>query len=65
MFERFGEVGDVYIPRKFGSQEPRGFAFVRFLNERDAEDAVREMDGEHFDSLCPFLQLRIELDVSS
>ena len=48
-FSAYGEVGDVYIPRHFGSAEPRGFAFVRFLDKRDAEDAQRALDGTEMD----------------
>jgi RNA recognition motif-containing protein len=48
-FGEFGEVGDVYIPRNFGTQDPRGFAFVRFLDKRDAEDAQRGLDGTMID----------------
>ncbi|XP_050707391.1 serine/arginine-rich splicing factor 2-like [Eriocheir sinensis] len=40
VFEKFGEIGDVYIPN--GS---RGFGFVRYYNACDAEDAVEAMDG--------------------
>jgi arginine/serine-rich splicing factor 2 len=48
-FERYGEIGDVYIPRDFHSHEPKGFAFVRFVNDREGEDALREMDGKEID----------------
>lgn len=44
-FGAFGEVGDVYIPRQYGSSEPRGFAFVRFANREQAEEAQRALDG--------------------
>jgi len=37
VFEKYGEVGDVYIPRDPYKQESRGFAFVRFYDDRDAE----------------------------
>lgn len=30
VFERCGEVGDIYIPRDRFSRESRGFAFVRY-----------------------------------
>ena len=40
-FERFGCVHDVWVARN-----PPGFAFVEFIDHRDAEDAVREMDGK-------------------
>lgn len=39
-FSKFGDVGDVYIPRD------RNFAFVRFRDKRDAEDAVDAMEGK-------------------
>lgn len=31
VFEKYGEVGDVYIPRDRWTKESRGFAFVRYL----------------------------------
>lgn len=34
VFERCGEVGDIYIPRDRHSRESRGFAFVRFYDKR-------------------------------
>mmetsp|Transcript_27556 Transcript_27556/g.50492 ORF Transcript_27556/g.50492 Transcript_27556/m.50492 type:complete len:159 (+) Transcript_27556:30-506(+) len=42
MFGKYGEIGDVHLPRD------RNFAFVRFTNERDAEDAADEMNGKKF-----------------
>ena len=49
VFERYGEVGDVYIPRDPYKQESRGFAFVRYYDERDADDAIDAMDGSILD----------------
>lgn len=46
--DRFGEIGDAYIPRARDSSESRGFAFVRFMEERDAEDAIKGMEGQEF-----------------
>lgn len=40
-FGKFGAVEDVWVARK-----PPGFAFVTFGDARDADDAVKEMDGE-------------------
>ena len=48
-FEKYGDVGDVYIPRDRFSRESRGFAFVRFYDKRDAEDAMDAMDGAIMD----------------
>jgi len=49
VFEKYGDVGDVYIPRDPYKQESRGFAFVRFYDDRDAEDAIDAMDGSVLD----------------
>ena len=74
LFEKYGEVRDVYIPRDFHTgkcrcmacagnlsfalfniynlpccSEPRGFAFVEFLDARDARDAQRKIDGMYLD----------------
>eukprot|EP00111_Clytia_hemisphaerica_P016758 TCONS_00049704-protein len=48
-FKKYGDVGDIYIPRDRNTQESRGFAFVRFYEERDAEDAMDGMDGKVID----------------
>ena len=42
MFEKYGDVGDVYIPLERGSGRSRGFAFVRFYDKRDAEVKKRK-----------------------
>ena len=43
--ERFGEVRDVYIPRNFYTQMPRGFAFIEFTEPRACEDAAHDLQG--------------------
>jgi RNA recognition motif-containing protein len=48
LIDRFGEVGDVYIPRDHYTQDSRGFAFVRFHDKRDAEEAAEKMQGFNF-----------------
>ncbi|KAF1777200.1 Golgi SNAP receptor complex, subunit 1 [Phytophthora cactorum] len=48
-FERYGEVRDVYIPKDYYTKEPKGFAFVEFRSEREAEDARRSLDGVRID----------------
>mmetsp|Transcript_17889 Transcript_17889/g.21888 ORF Transcript_17889/g.21888 Transcript_17889/m.21888 type:complete len:134 (-) Transcript_17889:1035-1436(-) len=47
-FEKYGAIRDVYIPLDYYSREPKGFAFVEFLDRYDAEDAMREMDRREF-----------------
>eukprot|EP00427_Karlodinium_veneficum_P019579 CAMPEP_0169125236 /NCGR_PEP_ID=MMETSP1015-20121227/34771_1 /TAXON_ID=342587 /ORGANISM="Karlodinium micrum, Strain CCMP2283" /LENGTH=157 /DNA_ID=CAMNT_0009188747 /DNA_START=77 /DNA_END=551 /DNA_ORIENTATION=+ len=49
VFEKYGEVGDVFIPREKYSERPRGFAFVRYYSEKDAKEAIKEMNGKKFD----------------
>ncbi|TGZ62150.1 hypothetical protein CRM22_007601 [Opisthorchis felineus] len=49
VFSRYGEVGDVYIPRDPYTFESRGFAFVRYPTDREADSAIREMDGRRID----------------
>jgi len=48
-FKKYGEIGDIYIPRDQNTKESRGFAFVRFYKERDADDAMDGMDGKVID----------------
>ncbi|XP_019714702.1 serine/arginine-rich splicing factor 2-like [Hippocampus comes] len=57
VFEKYGRVGDVYIPRDRYSKDSRGFAFVRFLDKRDAEDAMDAMDGALLDGR----ELRVQM----
>eukprot|EP01039_Chlorochromonas_danica_P010058 gene10058-11129_t len=39
-FDRYGRISDIWIARN-----PPGFAFIDFEDDRDARDAVRDMDG--------------------
>ena len=59
-FIRYGELGDVYMPRDLRSGEPRGFAFVRYMSQRDADDAIDRLDGEFFAGR----ELRIQASLS-
>lgn len=57
VFERCGEVGDIYIPRDRHTRESRGFAFVRFYDKRDAQDALDAIDGRMLDGR----ELRVQM----
>uniref|UniRef100_A0A453JX27 RRM domain-containing protein n=1 Tax=Aegilops tauschii subsp. strangulata TaxID=200361 RepID=A0A453JX27_AEGTS len=47
-FERFGPVRDVYLPKDYYSGEPRGFAFVEFVDPYDASEAQYHMNRQVF-----------------
>ncbi|GJU82192.1 serine/arginine-rich SC35-like splicing factor SCL30 [Tanacetum coccineum] len=47
-FERFGVVRDVYLPKNYYTGEPRGFAFVQFVDGYDAAEAQYQMNGRMF-----------------
>ena len=49
LFDKFGEIGDCYIPRYVPSMESKGYGFVRFLKQSDATDALEAMDGKDID----------------
>ncbi|VVC99222.1 unnamed protein product [Leptidea sinapis] len=57
VFERCGDVGDIYIPRDRYTRESRGFAFVRFFDRRDAEEALDCLDGRMLDGR----ELRVQM----
>jgi RNA recognition motif-containing protein len=43
-FGRIGVIRDVYIPRDFHSQQPKGFAFIEYASPEMAREARTEMD---------------------
>ncbi|KAG6498816.1 hypothetical protein ZIOFF_038565 [Zingiber officinale] len=47
-FERFGPVRDVYMPKDYYSGEPRGFAFIEFVDPYDASEAQYHMNRQVF-----------------
>lgn len=48
IFSDFGEISSVYYPVDLKNLKPKGFAFVRYLNQSDAEKAIYEMDENNF-----------------
>merc|ERR1712071_562336 len=48
-FEKYGKIGDVFIPKERGSDRGRGFAFMRFYEKRDMEDCLDELKADGID----------------
>lgn len=44
-FSRYGRVTEARVVRHPTTRESRGFAFVVMSNEREAEEAARDMNG--------------------
>lgn len=57
VFGRFGELGDIYVPRYPDTFASRGFAFVRYYRKRDAEEAMHKMHGEMLDGRVLSIQM--------
>jgi len=47
-FSKYGKISDVLIPMDRDGRQ-RGFCFVTFESERDADDALKNMDGREID----------------
>jgi len=58
LFEKYGDIGDIYFPKERGSGRSRGFCFVRYYDKRDAEDAMDALNGRTYDGR----DLRITVD---
>ena len=49
IFSKFGQVIQVSIPKKKGSDTKAGFAFVQFLSQSEAEKAIEGLNGTMID----------------
>lgn len=45
LFDKYGKVVDVFIPRDRRTGDSRGFAFVRYKYQDEASKAVEKLDG--------------------
>lgn len=57
VFERCGEVGDIYIPRDRYTRESRGFAFVRYYFDCSTCVALHRQPRLHLTLLWMFAQI--------
>ena len=60
LFEKYGDVGDIFIPSDPFTKKSKGFAFVRYVKEDDMKDALTGMDGHELDGR----ELRIQACVA-
>ncbi|WMV12570.1 hypothetical protein MTR67_005955 [Solanum verrucosum] len=49
LFDKYGKVVDIFIPRDRRTGESRGFAFVRYKYAEEAQKAVDRLDGRVVD----------------
>ncbi|KAH9321705.1 hypothetical protein KI387_016344 [Taxus chinensis] len=49
LFDRYGKVVDIFIPRDRRTGDSRGFAFVRYKYADEAEKAIERLDGRNVD----------------
>ncbi|KAL3633984.1 hypothetical protein CASFOL_021038 [Castilleja foliolosa] len=49
LFDKYGNVVDVFIPRDRRTGDSRGFAFVRYKYQDEAQKAVEKLDGKLVD----------------
>ena len=57
LFEKYGRIGDVYIPKDYRTKESRGFGFVRFYSKyeldipylsQETEEKLQNCAGKRF-----------------
>ncbi|XP_002966282.2 serine/arginine-rich splicing factor SC35 isoform X1 [Selaginella moellendorffii] len=49
LFDRYGKVVDIFIPRDRRTGDSRGFAFVRYKHADEAQKAIERLDGKNVD----------------
>lgn len=49
MFEEFGEVEEAVVISDKYTRRSKGFGFVTYVNDEDAQKAIAAMDGKEFE----------------
>ena len=45
LFSQYGEIEELVVVKDKFSGRPKGFGFVTYANDKDADDAVSKLDG--------------------
>jgi FUS-interacting serine-arginine-rich protein 1 len=56
LFEQYGPVRDVYMPRDYHSKKRKGFGYVEFEDKKDAEKAIQELNDKEVDGMNIMLE---------
>lgn len=40
LFEQFGEIKDVYLPRDYFTKKPRGFAYIQYVYQQNINNGA-------------------------
>lgn len=51
LFRRFGHTTRIYLAKDFQTGQSRGFAFVSYVSESDAQKAIDALNGHGYDNL--------------
>ncbi len=62
LFERFGRVARANVVRDRDTQESKGFGFVSFDSQKDAEKALQAMNGRGYDNVSEMIHCVCLLD---
>lgn len=49
LFAEFGEIEDAFVMKEKGTGRSKGFGFVTFVNDEDADKALAAMNGKELE----------------
>ncbi|KAL8193844.1 hypothetical protein R6Q57_026086 [Mikania cordata] len=64
-FSIFGHIAEVKLVKDQSSKNPKGYAFVQYMNQDDAMSALETMDQKHLDGRVVFVELAKPMDKKS
>jgi translation initiation factor 3 subunit G len=51
LFERFGAIQRIHLAKDKNTKLSKGYAFISFYNEKEAEKALKQLNGHGYDNL--------------